>query len=45
MNCCLDSVLIGRGAPRWDMPGDGLAGYYTVAERRAAQPDARAAAR
>jgi hypothetical protein len=39
------SVLIGRGAPRWDMPGDGLAGYYTVAERRAAQPDARAAAR
>jgi hypothetical protein len=28
------SVLIGRGAPRWDMPGDGLVGYYAIAERR-----------
>jgi hypothetical protein len=39
------SVLIGRGAPRWAMPGAGLAGYYTVAERRAAQPGAGAEAR
>jgi hypothetical protein len=32
------SVLIGRGAPRWDMAGNVLSGYYTVAERRAEQP-------
>jgi hypothetical protein len=32
------SVLIGRGAPRWDMAGNVLSGYYTVAERRAGQP-------
>jgi hypothetical protein len=40
------SVLIGRGAPRWDITGDGLSGYYTVAERRAGQrPRAQAGVR
>jgi hypothetical protein len=31
------SVLIGRGAPRWDVPGDRLIGYYSIAERRVQQ--------
>ena len=38
------SVLIGRGAPRWDALGTTLIGYYEVAERRTRARPGRAAA-